>query len=386
MPLIRQFAFCLAIAAAATTVASAQTVRTLRLPRGAIQPQAAVDDNGAIDLLYFQGEPQHGDLYFVQWTDGVADFKSPLKVNRNPQSAIAIGNIRGAHLAVGRDNRVHVAWMGSDRAQPKAPGNASPMLYTRLNDAGEEFEPERNVISSNVGLDGGGSLAADREGNVYVAWHAPKLGQKGEENRRVWVAHSRDDGDLFEPEQLAFDEPTGCCGCCGMRAMTDDDGTLLILYRSAEEKVHRDMHLLTSNNQGQTFLGAKIADWPAEACVMSTASLAVGINGPLAAWETEGQVYFGRINPANGRVDKPIAAPGATGKRKHPVLTTNGEGDILLAWTEGMGWNQGGSAAWQVFDSSGRPLPGGRGKAEGVPVWSLVAAAVQPDGDFVVIY
>ncbi|HEX7448354.1 MAG TPA: hypothetical protein VF306_12455, partial [Pirellulales bacterium] len=187
-------------------------MRTLRLPKGAIQPQVAVDDNGAIDLIYFYGEPQHGDLFFVRWNDGVGDFKLAIKVNQHAASAIAIGNIRGAHLAVGRDNRVHVAWMGSDRAQPKAPGGKPPMLYTRLDDSGKQFEPERNVISANVGLDGGGSLAADRDGNVYVAWHAPKLGQKGEANRRVWVAHSRDDGQLFEPEQPAFDDPTGCCG------------------------------------------------------------------------------------------------------------------------------------------------------------------------------
>ncbi len=367
-------------------VANAQSVRTLRLPRGAIQPQVAVDDNGAIDLIYFYGEPQHGDLFFVRWTDGVGDFKSAIKVNQNPQSAVAIGNIRGAHLAVGRENLVHVAWMGSDRAQPKAPGGASPMLYTRQDETGKAFEPERNVIATHVGLDGGGSLAADRDGNVYVAWHAPKLGQEGEENRRVWVAHSRDDGQRFEPEQPAFDEPTGCCGCCGMRAMADEEGTLLILYRSAEEEVHRDMHLLTSTNEGQTFGGVKIADWNVPQCVMSTASLANDINGPLAAWETDGQVFYARVDPKSGRIGKPVAAPGLPGKRKHPVVAANGEGEVMLAWTEGMGWNRGGSAAWQVFDAQGRPLPGARGQTEGVPVWSLVAVCTQPDGEFVVIY
>ena len=35
------------------------------------------------------------------------------------------------------------------------------MLYTRLNDTGDAFEPQRNVIQKRVGLDGGGSVAAD---------------------------------------------------------------------------------------------------------------------------------------------------------------------------------------------------------------------------------
>src|SRR5207253_4479287 len=56
-------------------------------------------------------------------------FSEPLRVNRHPGSAIAIGNIRGAHLAVGKNGRVHVAWMGSSKATPKGPRDASPMLY-----------------------------------------------------------------------------------------------------------------------------------------------------------------------------------------------------------------------------------------------------------------
>src|SRR5207253_5758314 len=99
------------------------------------------------------------DIYYVRSTDSGASFSDPLKVNSHPGSAIAVGNIRGAHLAVGKNGRVHVAWMGSDMAEPKGPSGASPMLYARLTDAGNEFEPERNVMQSATGLDGGGSVA-----------------------------------------------------------------------------------------------------------------------------------------------------------------------------------------------------------------------------------
>ena len=68
----------------------------------------------------------------------------------------------------------HVAWMGSNQAEPKADGGtATPMLYSRLDDAGTCFEPQRNIIQAHPGLDGGGSVAADPLGNVYVTWHAP---------------------------------------------------------------------------------------------------------------------------------------------------------------------------------------------------------------------
>jgi hypothetical protein len=36
------------------------------------------------------------------------------------------------------------------------------MLYTRLNDVSTTFDPERNVMLHSFGLDGGGSIAADR--------------------------------------------------------------------------------------------------------------------------------------------------------------------------------------------------------------------------------
>ena len=41
--------------------------------------------------------------------DGSATFSVPIKVNSLPGSAIAAGNIRGAHIAIGRNGRVHVA-------------------------------------------------------------------------------------------------------------------------------------------------------------------------------------------------------------------------------------------------------------------------------------
>ena len=131
------------------------------------------------------------------------------------------------------------------------------MIYARLNDAGTAFEPERNLIHAAYGLDGGGSLAADAQGNVYVFWHAPLPGQKGEQNRRVWLAKSSDEGKTFEPEHIAFDKPIGACGCCGMKAYADAAGNLYVLFRSADQMVNRDIWLLTSTDHGKTFTGRR---------------------------------------------------------------------------------------------------------------------------------
>src|SRR5712692_1965417 len=212
-------------------------VTVQRLPEDATQPQATVDQRGTAHLVYFRGEPAHGNAFYMSLRDG-ATFSQPIRVNSTPGTVIATGTVRGAQVAVGRNGRVHVAWNGS---RSTAPG-ATPMFYTRLNDAGAAFEPQRNVMHDAYDIDGGGAVAADREGHVYVVWHANAPGERTEGQRRVWVARSSDDGHTFERERSVFDEPTGACGCCGLGAFADTRGSIFVLFRSAFEIVHRDMY------------------------------------------------------------------------------------------------------------------------------------------------
>ena len=360
-------------------------VSVLRVPERGLQPQAAVDAQGTVHLIYFHGEPGAGDIFYVHSEKGSDQFSKPLQVNSGRGSAIAIGNIRGAHLALGKNARVHVAWNGSGKAEPKGKSGASPMLYSRLNDAGTAFEPQRNVIQSAFGLDGGGLVAADADGNVYVAWHAPTPGDRGEGHRCVWVAHSTDEGKTFAAEKRANPEDTGACGCCGLRAFADSKGALHLLYRAARQDVHRDMFLLASTDKADHFQSEKVQDWEVNTCPMSSETFAEGAGRVVGAWETNGQVSFARIDRATGKLSAPVAAPGDTPGRKHPAVAVNHRGETILAWTEGMGWSKGGSLAWQVFDRDGKPT-GAKGRADGVPTWSLVTVLARPDGNFTVIY
>ena len=362
---------------------AAPPIATMRLPNGGVQPQAAVDSKHVAHLIYLKGDAAHCDVYYIRSTNGGMTWSSPIRVNHTEGSAIAIGTVRGAQLAIGKGGRVHVAWMGSDRAQPRAPGKATPMLYTRINDEGNGFEPERNVITSKVGLDGGGSVAADEVGNVYVAWHAPADKGGTEQDRRVWVAKSSDDGKTFAPEVAVSKADTGACGCCGMKVFAAD-GKLFALYRGASQQINRGMFLLETDSRMQRENDRQIAPMRSGVCVMSTSDLAAAPHGLLAAWETNEQVFWSHVdaNHPDQLEIKPVPGPG--GKRKHPAVTCDDRGNVLVAWAEGTGWNRGGSVAWQLYEPEGNPTTSG--KVDNLPVWSEPAAFWTPAGGFVVAY
>ena len=58
---------------------------------------------------------------------------------------------------------------------------------------------------------------------------------------------------------------------------------------------------------------------------------------------------------------------------------------MLLAWTEGTGWNRGGALAWQVYDKAGKVTEAGRRDAA-IPVWGLPSVVAEPDGRFVILH
>ena len=92
-------------------------ITLLRTPDGGIQPQAASDSKGVMHLIYYKGDPAGGDIFYTTRQPRQETFSKSLQVNTQPSSAIALGTIRGAQLAIGKSNRVHVVWNGSAAAK-----------------------------------------------------------------------------------------------------------------------------------------------------------------------------------------------------------------------------------------------------------------------------
>jgi hypothetical protein len=364
--------FCLALFAA--TLFAAPGIQVVRTPNGGLQPRAIMDRAGTLHLLYYTGDHLHGDLFYITSSDLGATWSSPLRVNSESGSAIAAGTIRGGQMAIGKNGRVYVTWNGSSKVMP--------MFYSRLNDSHTAFEPERNLMTHTAGLDGGGAVAADSAGHVFVSWHGrDRATVPGEAGRQVWIAESADNGKTFAAERPAWNTPTGACGCCGMAMFSDSKGILRLLYRSATANIHRDIYLLTSPRDARAFEGRKLDTWNVNACPMSSMEFAQAGEKVEGAWETGGQVYFEDLTAANAAR---ISAPEGGRNHKHPRLAIAPDGETLMAWTEGTGWNRGGSLAWQLYDAAGKPLAN-KCTAPNVPTWSFGAVVAKPGG-FIVLY
>lgn len=117
---------------------------------------------------------------------------------------------------------------------------------------------------------------------------------------------------------------------------------------------------------------------------MSSMALGESLDGPVAAWETMGQIYFATI--AVEKPGSPTSPPGRPGNRKHPAIAVAPDGSILLAWTESTGWAKGGSLVWRLFSPSGHPTDI-EGRVEGgIPVWGLPSVVARPDGGFTIFH
>ncbi|MBL9144197.1 MAG: hypothetical protein JNM99_11010 [Verrucomicrobiaceae bacterium] len=361
----------------ATQLSQASTQVTMaRVPEHGVQPQIARGSDGTLHLVYLVGDAVACDLRYSTKPAGATSWTAPITVNSDPHSAIAMGTIRGAQLAIGRDGTVHVVWNGSNKSVP--PRSPAPLHYAQRSRDGS-FTTQRNVRGDTQALDGGASIAASAKGEVFIVWHgAPAEAEPGEEHRVVFVLKSADNGHTFGPVTIANLNDQGVCACCSLKTMVTPDGDLITLYRAARTKTQRDITVLSSRDGGTTFTQRIVGPWAINACPMSSASLVPVGGRTRAAWEAEGKIYSALLD-ANSPALLISEDPG-----RHPALAINDLGETLVVWSIGTGWQRGGSLAWRILDASGQPTDT-QGRTQGVPVWGFTAAYAQGK-DFVILY
>ena len=357
---------------------NADDVALMRIPNEGIQPQVQVDRSGHLHLIYYLGEPGHGDLFYVTRSAGEGAWSPPMRINHYPDAAVSGGTIRGAQMCVGKGNRVHVAWFGSGEVAKhfsNAEKPPTPLLVTRLADDGKSFEKERNLMTWTGALDGGGSITCDDNGRVWVAWHGRGDSKMdGEMGRDMFLTMSDNEGKSFHRERRIREAPRGACACCGMRVHYMEPDRLHIAYRGIQGKV-RPMIDLRSKDGGRTFQYSSFNPWEIEACPMSSVSLLSMPDGGLLF----GNEQAGRIRLNHYSVDKDRVVPFSDSLKempgKHASMAKDEDGNILLSWAEGAGWAKGGSLRWKLLDRKGNLQQSmDATQSYEIPVWSFPAS------------
>lgn len=357
----------------ATTCLRAAEITFERVPEDGVQPQIAAASDGTLHLVYLKGSKTSYDVRHASKMPG-GNWSDSRTVNSAPGTAVAMGTIRGAQIAIGKDNALHIVWNG-----PGSKDQPAPLLYTRSLDGGRSFEPQRNLRADTKALDGGASIAASSKGEVFIVWHgAAADATPGEINRRVFILKSTDNGQNFAAPTIANADDPGVCACCSLKAFVTPSGELFTLYRAAREPAQRDVVLMTSRDGGATFQHRDVGRWAINACPMSSFSAISDGKHTRGAWEAEGKVFTA---PLDGQSDALAVSESNT---RHPALAISAKGETLVSWSIGTGWQRGGQLGWQVLDTAGKPTAE-RGTKPGVPVWGFTAAYAEGER-FVVMY
>ena len=312
---------------ARSSPAVAERVRVVTVPSGGIVPDAEVDRRGVIHLAYFS----NGDVWYTTSSDNGRSFRDPIRVNTEAGFAYG-GGYRGPDLAVGKDERIHVVWYNA-AYQQKRPKDDWGVMYSRLSEGRDSFEPARNL---NQKPSDNYSLAADDKGNVAVIWMA----------EGVYASISKDGGDSFS---AAMDLETDPCECCGSRTMFTTDETLCVLYRDKAEN-DRDTYLALLANNARQFEHTKVSQtaWYIDSCPMTGSFLSPTSDGMIAAWETKGEVFFARLEKGGQMTSAGEVCASDNGR--YPAVLTAPDGLTVVAWKNAT------NLEWQLFDTQNKPL------------------------------
>jgi hypothetical protein len=233
-------------------------------------------------------------------------------------------------IAAGPDGTIYIGWT---RALPAAKGNDLVISVSR--DGGRTFaEPVKVNDDIKPASHGMHSIAADKDGRVFVAWldernvktseqsanvgdtqesirrpagfrfirthhntnHAAEPQKPAEQeteaaepNSEVFFSSSFDGGRTFSAnEKVASD----VCPCCKTSLLAAGDGRLYLSWRQVLPGDLRHIAVASTSDKGQTFSEPVIVSddqWKLNACPVSGAALASGDGGKLiAAWYTAG--------------------------------------------------------------------------------------------------
>ena len=280
-----------------------------------------------------------------------------ISIRRLPKDAIQ------PHVVVGEGRNLHVVFYRGE-------AGGGDLFYTTSKDEGRSYAKEQRVNSVpksaiSAGTIRGAHLTLGRRGRVHVAWNGTSKPGSKERGAPMLYTFLDEKTGTFAPQRNLMTKTRHLDGGGSVAqtrvAMFTSFGT----PRFSTDPPRR----VTARSGSRSRRTTARPSHPSSARTRPRPAPA----GLLAAWETREDVYFGPIDYSPLEIKRKTRAAGRGRQRKHPSIATNQRGEVPLVWTEGTGWNRGGSLAWQLYDKNANPIDEQSGKTPGIAVWSFRA-------------
>lgn len=331
-------------------------VRFARVPEGGVQPRVEAFE-GALAVLYFKGDPDHGDLFLARSKDEARTFEPSLRVNAEPGTVLGQESGHSGSLGVGPDGRAHLLWVA---------GGEQPRLCYARERAEGGLDPVQD-LGSPAGLRPTTALAIDASGSVHAFYvasdSAPAEGEAA--GLRVWMRVSADGSAFSDP--VTIDNPRdGVSMGSAIAARIDRrGGTAFVLYVTAGRRGGPEVRLLSRVEGGPKFVSKMIEPATRKAEARARPSLSPEwspkpgskFSFVFASWDTFGRVFWGSIDPEEnvlaGGLPLTPKGDGLTRRSRATFLASGSE--FLLTWLEQPKGEREAPAvvAWQVWFAEG---------------------------------
>ena len=385
--MLSRYAFRLVLLACVACIAIGCTnqpsIDLQRVPDNGVHPRIITDAQGITHLLYFRADAPDadffsGNLYYRQLDQTTQGWKEAVKVSTEPFDFK--DPIYRAGFSVDGEGRVHVVWL-MDRP--------ATYFYARSDTNRTAFEPQRQIVDTNLeGIDAGADIATF-ENKVAIVWAAGDL--RYEDQRNIYMRQSTDFGETFGNEIALGDRSLGACACCGLTANYNQTGDIVVAYRSAINGTGRHMQVLTATVDANKSVEPSYLplddsrNWDLAACPVTTNDIVEDYEGN--SWLIfENQSRIAKMNFADGGLSEYISEQPSQTREKHPAMAFNRDGNLLIAWGEGAGFFNGGALRWALFDDEGKHVPGSEMADVEVTDRSSPAVLAKPDGNFLILY
>ncbi|PYU53050.1 MAG: hypothetical protein DMG48_02070 [Acidobacteria bacterium] len=284
-------------------------------PGSSGSPQLFVDAAGNINVVWEESSP--ADIYFVRSGDAGATFSSAQNLSHNT------GSSSNAWLTVDAGANINVAW------EDTTPGNRD-ILFTRSTDSGATFLSVPLNLSNNSGLSTAAQIAADKSGDINVAWQdsTPGVSQ---------ILFSRMTGNIVTNRP-----PVADAGMDQTVDSTGPGGTSVQLDGSKSSDPDQDVLSFVWKDEAGNVVGTTAVVQLTLPVGMHTFTLTVTDPGGLSSMASTVITVVAVNHPpmANAGPNQTVNAtgPGGTSVQLDGSKSSDPDGDVLSSvWKDGAG-------------------------------------------------